>query len=93
MRRGALIGLIGGVGLALGACLADDNFCGDDAAFPVLAAFFGGLGGGIGAGLGAMTNAATADRHVVFENRSDPVASVTPILGGGKAGAAVRLRW
>ena len=93
VRRGALIGLASGVGWALAVCAADDNFCGDDASFPVLASFMGGLGVGIGAGLGAMMNAATADSHVLFEDRSAPVARVTPILGRGKTGVAVRMGW
>ena len=93
VRRGALIGLFSGFGWALAACATDDNFCGDDAGFPMLASFLGGLGTGIGAGLGAMMNVATADSHVLYENRSAPVANVIPILGGGKAGVAVGLRW
>ena len=90
-RRWALIGLAGGAGWALAVCAADDNFCGDDASFPVLATIVGGIGGGIGAGVGAMMNA--VDRRILFVNGSEPVATVMPILGGGKAGAGVRLRW
>ena len=92
-RRLGLIGLAGGAAMALAVCAADDNFCGDDASFPVLAGVFGGIGGGIGAGIGAMMNAARADSNLLFENRSNPAADVTPILGNGKAGVAVRLRW
>jgi len=92
-RRGALMGLVGGIGFALAVCLADDNFCGDDAGFGLSAAFFGGLGAGIGAGLGAMVNASTADRHVLFENGPNPVAEVAPIFGPGLAGVALKLRW
>ena len=93
VRRGALIGLVSGVGWALAVCATDDNFCGDDASFSTLASFLGGLGTGIGAALGAMMNAATADGHILFEDRSGPVANVIPILGGRKAGAAVRVQW
>ena len=92
-RRLGLIGLAGGAGLALGGCLADDNFCGDDAPFPMLAAIFGGIGGGIGAGVGAMMNAVAAESDVLYENRSGAVAKVIPILGGGKAGVVVRMQW
>lgn len=92
-RTGALIGLAGGVGLALAFCLADDNFCGDDASFGVLSAFQGGIGAGIGAGLGAMVNSMTADRHLVFESPITTTAQVAPILGNHKAGLALRLRW
>jgi len=92
-RLGALIGLSSGIGWALSVCATDDNFCGDDASFPVLASFLGGMGAGIGTAVGGMLNAATADRHVLFENRSHPVAKVSPILGGGRAGVAVSLRW
>ena len=92
-RTGLLIGLLGGVGMALAVCVADDNFCGDDAPFAAVALVYGGIGGGIGAGVGAMANAATADRHLVFEGQPTPAAQLTPILGKGKAGAAFTLRW
>lgn len=92
-RTGFLIGLLGGAGFALAVCLADDNFCGDDAPFGVVALVYGGIGAGIGAGVGAMANAATADRHVVFESQLPPAAQIVPILGKGRAGAVVKLRW
>jgi hypothetical protein len=92
-RRGVLIGLLGGVGMALAVCAADDNFCGDDAGAHGLALLYGGIGAGIGAGVGAMVNAATANRHVVFESQPRPAAHLTPILGNGQTGAALTLRW
>ena len=92
-RWGLLTGLAAGVGMALAVCAADDNFCGDDAPFGAVALVYGGIGAGIGAGVGAMLNAATADRHVIFNGQPSPAAQVTPILGKGKAGAVLTLRW
>ncbi len=92
-RLGAFIGLVSGIGWALATCVADDNFCGDDASFPVLASILGGAGTGIGIGVGGIVNSATAGRHVLFEDRTEPVARIAPILGRRQAGIALSVRW
>jgi hypothetical protein len=92
-RMGALLGAFAGFFSAAGICSTDENSCTDDASFSSTATVLVGMGAGIGAAIGGIFNAARADRHVLFENRSGPVAHVIPILGGGKTGAAVNLRW
>jgi len=93
-RMGAMLGLFAGIGWALGVCGSAESPCGGDGpAFSETALFLGGGVAGIGAAVGGILNSATKHRPVIFENRSGPVASVSPILGGGKAGVAVRLRW
>jgi hypothetical protein len=92
-RMGALIGAFAGFFWAAGICSTDENSCTDDSTFSSTAMVLVGFGAGIGAAIGGIFNAATADRHVLFENRSGAVAQVIPILGGGKAGVAVNLRW
>ena len=92
-RMGALLGGFAGFFWAAGICSTDDNSCTDDASFSLTATVLVGFCAGIGAAIGGILNAATANRHVLYENRIGPVASVNPILGGGKAGVAVRLRW
>jgi hypothetical protein len=92
-RMGGLLGAFAGFFSAAGICSTDENSCTGDASFSSTATVLVGLGAGIGAAIGGIFNAATADRHLLFENRSGPVASVIPIFGGGKTGVAVRVRW
>jgi len=92
-RMGALIGGFAGFFSAAGICSTDENSCTEDASFSSTATVLVGLGAGIGAAIGGILNAATADRHVLYENRIGPVANVIPILGGGRAGVTVRVQW
>ena len=92
-RNGAIIGLAAGVGLAFAGCVSDDNFCGDDAAFGVLATIWGGIGVGTGAGLGALINVSTADRHLIYARPEQISIQLQPIAGPHRAGAVLRVRW
>ena len=92
-RNGAIIGLAAGVGLAFAGCVSDDNFCGDDAAFGVLATIWGGIGVGTGAGLGALINVSTADRHLIYARPEQISMQLQPIAGPRRAGAVLRVRW
>jgi hypothetical protein len=92
-RTGALLGGFAGFFWAAGICSTDENSCTGDSTFSLTATVLVGFGAGIGAAIGGILNAATADRHVLYENRSGPVATVIPILGGGKTGVGVTLRW
>jgi hypothetical protein len=88
-----------GVGFAAGfiAVMADPCHPGEWCILsgPSAAAGVGVLAGGVGAGIGALTDALTSDRRVVFERstRSGTSASILPIVGHGRRGVRVSVRF
>jgi hypothetical protein len=87
-RTGALIGAVSGAVMIALAYLGDCVDCEDRR----VTFFYPGAFAGVGAAIGGMINAATADRHVVYEAGSKSV-SLRPALSRAGAGANLSVSW
>ncbi|MGE3509497.1 MAG: hypothetical protein AB7N65_11495 [Vicinamibacterales bacterium] len=87
LRNGALIGMGVGAGLILGAfVMSCDSECGDEAGLLALATLgYAGIGAGIGTGIDALIQS----RQPIFERRRVGQILLSPIIGRGRAGAAL----
>jgi hypothetical protein len=89
-RTGALIGAAAGGAMIAVAYSGDCADCEDRR----ITWIFPGIFGGIGAAVGGMINAATADRHVLYQAAGGSASiALQPVLGSRQAGVNVRMRW